>query len=111
MARRQRRIDEAKHEHWRGLLRQWRACGLGVRRFCEREGLRESQFWWWKRRLGEQVVKAPKKKAEAVFVPVSIVETSAIEIELRSGHKLHVRAGCARQLLSEVVAVLEDRPC
>ena len=110
MARRQRRIDEAKHAHWRGLLRQWRACGLGVRRFCEREGLRESQFWWWKRRLGEQVVKAPKN-SEAAFVPVTIVEMPAIEIELRSGHKLHVRAGCARQLLSEVVAVLEGRPC
>jgi hypothetical protein len=82
-----------------------------VRRFCEREGLRESQFWWWKRRLDEQVEQAPKKKAEAAFVPVSIVETPAIKIELKSGHKLHVRAGCARQLLSEVVAVLEGRPC
>ena len=55
-------------------------------------------------------MKAPKN-SEAAFVPVSIVETPAIEIELRSGHKLHVRAGCARQLLSEVVAVLEGLPC
>ena len=114
MARRQRRINEAKHEHWRRLLQQWQASGLGVRAFCDRRKIVESQFWWWKRRLAEQVETAPVE-AEADFVPVTIVEppspTSEIDIRLKNGHRLRVRSGCDRQLLSDVVAMLEGRPC
>jgi len=112
MARRQRRIDEAKHEHWRGVLRQWRASGLKVRRFCEQHRIRESQFWWWRRRLEESTTRI----GQPAFVPVTLVESrgpasAAIDIRLASGHRLCVRSGCDRQLLAEVVAVLEGRPC
>jgi hypothetical protein len=112
MARRQRRIDEAKHERWRGVLRQWLASGLKVRRFCEEHQIRESQFWWWRRRLGESAT----KDAQPTFVPITIVEPSApasavIDIRLTSGHRLRIRAGCDRSLLADVVALLEGRPC
>jgi len=112
MARRQRRINEAKHEHWRGVLRQWRASGLKVRRFCERHRIRESQFWWWRRRLEE----SPASDGQPAFVPVTLVEPceparAAIDIRLSSGHRLRVRSGCDRQLLADVVAVLEGQPC
>jgi hypothetical protein len=112
MARRQRRINEAKHEHWRGVLLQWQASGLKVRRFCERHRIRESQFWWWRRRLGEPA----SSDEQPAFVPVTLVEprgpaSAAIDIRLTSGHRLRVRSGCDRHLLAEVVAVLEGRPC
>jgi transposase len=116
MARRQRRIDEAKHEHWRQVLQRWKASGLGVRGFCDRHRLAESQFWWWRRRLGESIEMAPVK-SEPAFVPITIVESrragtsAAIDIRLTSGHRLRVRAGCDRRLLAEVVALLEGRPC
>jgi len=115
MARRQRRINEAKHEHWRRLLQQWQASGLGVRAFCDRRKILESQFWWWKRRLAERVETAPVKTGPD-FVPVTIVEppsptSAAIDIRLNSGHRLRVRSGCDRRLLAEVVALLEGRPC
>jgi hypothetical protein len=114
MERRQRRINQAKHEHWRQVLQRWRASGMSVRGFCGRHKIHESRFWWWKRRLGEQVEAAAK--SEPAFVPVTIVEapsaaSAAIDIRLTNGHRLRVRAGCDRQLLSEVVAVLEGRPC
>jgi transposase len=115
MARRQRQIDEAKHEHWRQVLQRWKASGLGVRAFCDRRKILESQFWWWKRRLGEPVATAPVE-AGPDFVPVTIVEppsptSAAIDIRLTSGHRLRVRAGCDRRLLADVVALLEGRPC
>jgi hypothetical protein len=115
MARRQRRIDEGKHEHWRRILQSWRASGLSVRGFCGRRKIPESQFWWWKRRLAERV-EAASVKAGPDFVPVMIVEppsptSAAIDIRLTSGHRLRVRAGCDRRLLAEVVALLEGRPC
>lgn len=114
MARRQRRIDEAKHERWRRIFQQWRASGLGVRAFCDRRKIVESQFWWWKRRLAGRVETA-QVKAGPDFVPVTIVEppsptSAAIDIRLSSGHRVRVRAG-DRRLLAEVVALLEGRPC
>ena len=111
MARRQRRIDEAKHEHWHGLLAAMaglRARGAAFLRARGPAGIAILVVEAASRRAGRECA---KKKAKAAFVPVSIVETPAIEIELKSGHKLQVRAGCVRQLLSEVVAVLEGRPC
>jgi hypothetical protein len=115
MARRERRIDQVKHEHWRQVLRQWRGSGLSARGFCERQRIPESQFWWWKRRLAGEGEAVPVQ-SEPAFVPVTIVEPSApsrpaIDIRLSSGHRLRVRAGCDRQLLAEVVAVLEGRSC
>ncbi len=113
MARRRRRIDEAKHEHWRGVLRQWQASGLGIRAFCARHRIREPQFWWWRRRLEEPAARLE----QPAFMPVTLVGAreagrAAIDIRLKtSGHRLRVRSGCDRQLLAEVVALLEDRPC
>lgn len=107
-----RGIDAAKHERWRRVFREWRASGQSVRGFCDQREIHESQFWWWKRRLSGEV----ESKAEPAFVPVTIIEpptpaSAAIDIRLVSGHRLRVRAGCDRQLLAEVVAVLEGRPC
>jgi hypothetical protein len=107
-----REINEEKHARWRRLLQHWETSGLGVRAFCDRQKIPEAQFWWWRRRLSEQV-KAAKAPA---FVPVTIVETTtstsaAIDIKLTNGHRLRVRAGCDRRLLAEVVAVLEGKPC
>jgi hypothetical protein len=43
--------DLAKEQYWRGVIRRFEASGLGARRFCEREGLSEHRFYWWRRML------------------------------------------------------------
>jgi hypothetical protein len=115
MARGHGRINEAKHSRWRRLLRRFQASGLGVRAFCEQQEISEAQFWWWKRRLGQQAETAGVQDTTA-FVPMTIVESAtspsaAIDIKLTNGHRLRVRAGCDRRLLAEVVAVLEGKSC
>jgi hypothetical protein len=110
-----RGIDAAKHERWRRVFREWRASGQSVRGFCDQRKIAESQFWWWKRRLAGDI-EAVTVEPEPAFLPVTIVEplapaSAAIDIRLTSGHRLRVRSGCDRQLLADVVAMLEDRPC
>ena len=71
MARRQRRINEAKHEHWRQVCCDGgkRAAGVGRPSFCDRHRIVESQFWWWRWRLGESIEMAPVE-SEPAFVPI-----------------------------------------
>jgi len=112
-----RGIDPVKHERWRRLLRQWHSSDLNVRDFCARHKIHGSQFWCWKRRLGEESSARPVK-TEPAFIPVTIVEhpaaaitSAAIDIRLTSGHRLRVQAGRERLLLGDVITLLEGRPC
>jgi len=44
----------AKEQYWRGVVRRLEASGLGVRRFCEQEGLVEHRLHWWRRTLRQR---------------------------------------------------------
>ncbi len=114
MARRGR-INEAKHARWLQVLQQWQASGLSIRKFCREHGYHESQFGFWKRRLATKL-DASAAVPKPSFLPVTVVNASApispaIDIRLASGHRLRVRSGCDRQLLVDVVAVLEGKSC
>jgi len=47
-----RRGDPQRQDYWRELVRRWKESGRSVREFCRAEGLRESAFFFWRRRLG-----------------------------------------------------------
>jgi hypothetical protein len=141
MARRQRRRDPAKERRWRRLLQQWRGSRQSVREFCYSQELTEASFYAWRRKLAqrdreafaspvatksENGVADPNALAAArrpTFLPVHVVpeiqtmamgglsRTDCIEVQLLSGVRLHVPAGCDRRALAEVLAALEARPC
>jgi hypothetical protein len=46
--------DAAKEQYWRRVIRRLEASGLGVRRFCEQEGLAERRLHWWRRTLRQR---------------------------------------------------------
>ena len=73
--------------------------------FCRRNAIPASSFFAWKRRLSDVVV-AP------AFVEAKIAArgpgAGVIEVRLRGGRRVRVcRDGFDRDLLTEVVAVLE----
>jgi hypothetical protein len=118
MGRPRGRIDEVKHAYWLQVLVQWRDSKVSVREFCRQHRHRESQFWFWKRRLAAKLdsAAATTRSPEPAFLPVTVVKasvpaSSAIDIRLTSGQRLRVRPGCDRQLLAEVVALLEGKRC
>ena len=90
--------DAAKERFWRRLIRRHVASGLGTRRFCEREGVLEHQFHWWRRTLRERDRQAadeqngspssPSTKArrgagnEAEFLPVRVPFSLGTPIEV-----------------------------
>ena len=45
------KTDAKKARHWQELLGEAARRGMSIREFCRRRRLKESQFYWWQRRL------------------------------------------------------------
>ena len=103
-----------------------------MREFCRAEGLRESAFYFWRRKLkrgsqpsgtvGQSPPKASRRLSEPrrgtpSFLPVHVVADAkveaahGVEIVLAHGRSVRVPAGFDRQTLADVLAVLEVRSC
>jgi hypothetical protein len=122
-------FDPAKHRQWRDVLRRQKQSGLSIRGFCERESLSEARFHWWRRELARRssvashgevkssqrkLGKVVRRSAAVTLLPLEVSAVSgasAIEIVLPSGVLLRIRAGTDTQLLREVLAALQPRPC
>ena len=95
---------------WRGLFLEQLSSGQTVAAFCRDRGIRDSQFYDWKKRL---------RKGEAVnFVEVELKECGeqrmpaperypAIEIRLNKGRSLLVEPGFDANHLRALLTVLE----
>jgi len=118
----------ARHERDLGLERAWRrhierqcTSGLTIRDYCCDHDLAESAFYFWRRTIAERdrqaSASAPPALTTPAFVPVTLIDdistpaSSPIDIYLRGGQRLRVRAGCDPQLLAAVLALLEGRSC
>ena len=127
MKKRIRHGDPQRQSYWEEVVRRWREGGQSVRAFCRAEELRESAFYFWRRKLargghrtGKRV--SPRHGATPSFLPVHVVGPASrcpgaaeadrgVEIILGQGCTVRVRAGFDRQTLAAVLAVLEVRPC
>jgi len=127
MARRKR--DVGKEQFWQRVMAEWRNSGVSVRDYCGAENLSETAFYYWRRELARREGQAKKqpRSRRPLFVPVQVRQEneanlqtrSAIEIVLPGGRLVRVSRGFDRQVLAEVLALLErpgqqareDRPC
>ena len=95
---------------WRGLVSEQSQSGQTVAAFCRDRGIRDSQFYDWKKRI--------RGGEAAEFVEVKLKEPSeqrkpaperyaAIEIRLSKGRSLLVEPGFDASHLRALLAVLE----
>jgi hypothetical protein len=109
--------DKAKEFFWRKAVQRQQDSGLSQAAFCEKEGLSQNNFCWWKRELArrdiEQASELPVLTPD-LFVPLNglapaIVETDRpiAEIDLASG-VVRIFAGIDRHALHEIIAVLKE---
>lgn len=136
-----RKGDPERQRHWQEVMRQWQESGQSVREYCRVQGLQESAFYFWRRTLARRgqglsdeevpplkarptqaAPRSPKRVPLArrkgpAFLPIQVVEAArpatgrGVEIVLPQGRAVRVEAGFDRQTLSDVLAVLESRPC
>lgn len=106
--------DRSKEGQWRRVVARQPRSGLSVRAYCFRHGVKESAFYWWRAELARRRAVRPK----AAFVPVRVVADEAaradggrLEIVLPGARRVRVIGRVDRQMLADVVAVLEGRVC
>jgi transposase len=108
------RRDRQREVEWRHIVREQARSGLSIREFCTKSKLAESAFYFWRRELARrQAEQEQRRERPHAFLPVRVAEDplpvgpGRIEIVLSSGRRVHVTAPVDRQVLADVLAVLE----
>jgi hypothetical protein len=103
--KRERTEERAK---WRGLVSEQIASGQSVAVFCRDRGLRDWQFYEWKKRVREaEAVKFVSVEVAATREPAPVALSRAIEVRLPRGRSLVVEPGFDAMHLRAVLSVLE----
>ena len=110
--------DVEKARHWQAVIRDAARSGMSTRAFCRLRKLKESQFYWWQRRLKEKrpPVSTPRGPGNgpASFALVSDEPTTVdagIELVLAGGRRLRIAKGVDEPTLRSVLAALEQPGC
>ena len=91
------------------LVAQWRKSGESRASFARRHQISPWSFWYWCRKLAADG--AQPAAAAPRFVPVQMAgdaDAAVIEIVLRDGERLHVRAGASSDLVRAAVSALRS---
>ena len=117
--------DTSKERYWRGVVQRWEASGLGIRCFCQQEGLSENRLHWWRRTLRRrdvgQDLRPQKTKPgkprhghgnrqnESPFLSVGLPFSvgDPIEVVHPRGHVLRIPAIFDASVLKRVLAAID----
>jgi transposase-like protein len=112
----QRAPRGCRREVWQKIVDNWRTSGVSVRRFCRQQGLTESAFYTWRKRLASAAsadsgLTLPLATEPTPFLEITLPAASGpspapLELALCSGALLRIPAGVDRATLSAVLAVL-----
>ena len=129
MSAKTNRQDVEKQNRWRGIIREATRSDLSIREFCRRGKIKESQYYWWQRKLfgeaprrdlkertrGERHRSAPAAEAHGSFSLVSEEEEGAleagIELVLGNGRRLRIGKRVDEQTLRTVLAAMGAPRC
>jgi len=111
--------DAEKARYWQRTIREAVRSGMSIREFCRQRRLKESQFYWWQRRLkagreerGRRQRSVGSNHASFALVSDEAGATDAgIELVLGDGRHLRIRQGVKEETLRAVLAALEPQRC
>jgi hypothetical protein len=114
-----RKGDSEKARYWQRTISEAARSGMSIREFCRRRRLRESQFYWWQRKLraGRDTRTAQRLGVDGNQASFALVSAEAgasdvgIELVLGDGRRLRIRQGVDEETLRAVLAALEPARC
>ena len=103
---------DAATRRWAERLERFAAGNHTVVAFCAAEGVSESNFYLWRRRLARSSDSVPNRPK---IVPIRVAPPPApatpIELALPSGTVLRLPADARPELIVAILRGLEGRPC
>jgi hypothetical protein len=109
-----RNHDVEKQRYWQKTIGDAARSGMSIREFCRQRRLKDSQFYWWQRKLKasrQERSKAGMQDRAASFALVSedgMDMPAGLELVLRDGRRLRIRQGVQEETLRAVLAALES---
>ncbi len=100
--------EEEAQARWRSLVLDRKASGKSVATFCRERGLREWQFYEWKKRLrNAEAAQFVEVRPVEGLVQSSAARNHAIEVRLAGGRSVVVAPGFDASHLRALLSVLE----
>jgi transposase-like protein len=101
-----------REQFWRRLIHEQERSGASIKAFCRSKGVSQPSYFAWRKKFTQDKVTNARADFVAVqVVPKTVARSNSIEIVLDRGRRVRVEPGFNRQLLSDVLAVLEEQPC
>jgi hypothetical protein len=111
MSKKQRESKKDQRQFWQMAIETWQASGMPVSKFCEAEGLSESSFYIWRKKLtksDEPQRDKPKDANSSAFIEVTMPKNDpvALELLLSSGNTLRISSHADSKTLTNVLSAL-----
>lgn len=88
---------------WERLIEEQGRSGLSIAEFCRRKRTSQASFYLWRRKLQSQ----NNGSGRAAFVPLAVVSSAGVDVDLPGGAVVHVPPGDDR-VLRLVLSVVMD---
>jgi hypothetical protein len=102
----QRKRSRNAWTKWRRLISEQKRSGKSVAAFCRERNLHASHFYWWKKRLREDMT-ARFVEVQVAESPANVVGDSRIEVRLQNGRSLMVGREFDPEHVRGLLAVVE----
>jgi hypothetical protein len=119
MAREQR--DVGKEQYWVKVVWEATRSGSSIREYCAQHKIKESQFYWWQRKLRDQRADRTRRRksgkgreAAATFALVSDEPghlEAGIELVLSDGRRVRISRGVDEETLRTVLSAVGFEGC
>ncbi len=108
-----------KRRFWQRTIGEAARSGVSIREFCRQHRLKESQFYWWQRKLkaGRQERTLHRQGIDRNVTSFALVSDESgamdagIELVLGDGRRLRIRKGVDEETLRAVLAAVEPARC
>ena len=105
--------DVEKQRFWQRTIREAARSLMSIREFCRQHRLRESQFYWWQRKLRASRQERKKPSANGGAASFALVSEdgasmpAGLELVFRDGRRLRISQGVEEETLRAVLAAME----
>jgi len=106
--------DVEKQGYWQRTIGDAARSGMSIREFCRQRRLKESQFYWWQRKLKASRQERNKPSSSVGAASFALVSEDSmdipagLELVLRDGRRLRISQGVQEETLRAVLAAMDS---